>query len=254
MASRRSSGAGPSVISRGSGIRTPLILAIVAVGAVALATSYWNSTSDESATARKPEPASPDWKEEKKSPQPRAEAKEAPLPPKLLDEAKKLLPKAARPKQVTKREPPKTRPEKPAKKALPLPPPTQPRPTKQSAAVVAKRSLADLRKAAKAGEAEGQYQLGRAYLAGAGVKADRIEAAAWFILAAARGHGAAAEARDKHLAGFKRDERISVGIKARNLGPIIPGRLVAGPGQRHEDLAAGLVSQRHLQTATGSGQ
>ena len=116
MARTQKGRAGPSVIRRGSRIRTPLILAIAAVGAVALAASYWNSTSDESATARKPEPASPDWKEEEKSPQPRAEAKEAPLPPELLDEAKKLLPKAAPPKQVTKREPLKTTPGKPAKK------------------------------------------------------------------------------------------------------------------------------------------
>lgn len=88
--------------------------------------------------------------------------------------------------------------------------------------VAPKPSLAELREAAEAGEAEGQYQLGRAYLTGAAVKADPIEAVAWFILAAARGHALARDERDKRLAAFEANDRIAAAYKARALGPIIP--------------------------------
>ena len=88
--------------------------------------------------------------------------------------------------------------------------------------VAPKPSLPELREAAEAGEAEGQYQLGRAYLAGAGVKADPIEAVAWFILAAARGHALARGDRDKRLAAFEANDRIAAAYRARALGPIIP--------------------------------
>ena len=50
--------------------------------------------------------------------------------------------------------------------------------------------------AAKSGDADAQYMLGRLYEAGNGTAQDFVEAHQWYNLAAARGHGHAAEARD----------------------------------------------------------
>jgi hypothetical protein len=230
MASRRKTSSGPSVIRRERGIRAPLIFAVIAMGAIAWAASRWFSAGNDTPPPPAPAPervtadteTEPGSKEASEAPRLRAEAKDESLPQKLLEEANKALPAPAPRKQEAKQRPAPLAPADAAKEAAPLSPPPAPRPVKREAPVVAKRSLAELREAAEAGEAEGQYQLGRAYLTGAGAKTDPIEAVAWFILAAARGHALARDERDKHLAAFEPNDRIAAAYRAKALGPIIP--------------------------------
>ncbi len=205
MASRRKTGQGPSVVRRARGFRAPLIIAVIAMGAIALAASGWFSADDNTSQPPAPAPeqvtadakAELGSKEASESPPLRAEAKDESLPQKLLEEANEVLP-------------------------APAPAPRKQEAKQRPAAVAVKRSPAELRQAAEAGGAEGQYQLGRAYLTGAGAKTDPTEAVAWFILAAARGHASARDERDKHLAAFEPNDRIAAAYRARALGPIIP--------------------------------
>lgn len=68
-----------------------------------------------------------------------------------------------------------------------------------------RQALPEFRQAASRGDADAQYMLGRLHEAGNGTSQDFVQAHKWYNLAAARGHGHAADARDS-LA-----ERMSVG-------------------------------------------
>ena len=212
MASRQKSGASPSVIRRRHGIPKALIFTVIALATIALAAWLWLSTGDDPRRVPAAQPG---------------DAEDQPLPQKLPEAAKQALPAPAPPKQEAGQRRAAAAPAEVATKAQPLSPP--PRPVKREAAAAPKRNLAELSEAAKAGEAEAQYQLGRAHLAGGGAKTDPIEAVAWFILAAARDHVLARQERDKHLAAFKRDDRISAAKRANAFGPIIPAGWAEDP-------------------------
>lgn len=59
-----------------------------------------------------------------------------------------------------------------------------------------RQALQEFGKAAKSGDADAQYMLGRLHEAGNGTTQDFVEAHKWYNLAAARGHRHATEARD----------------------------------------------------------
>jgi TPR repeat protein len=74
-------------------------------------------------------------------------------------------------------------------------------------------AVALLRVAAERGNAIAQNRLARAYSAGVGVTADRIEAAKWHILA--RAAGAADLRLDFLVMGLRRPERVKAEAQAR---------------------------------------
>jgi TPR repeat protein len=68
----------------------------------------------------------------------------------------------------------------------------EPDPPLEAVAAVEPESPADPRPDAESGDADAQFELGRAYSAGDGVKLDMEEAARWYLAAAEQGHAMAA--------------------------------------------------------------
>jgi TPR repeat protein len=89
----------------------------------------------------------------------------------------------------------------------------------QTIAHDAKKAVEYFRKAAEQDDPFAQYFLGQAYQQGSGVKADPIQAMAWFILAASHGHAKAVAERDNRLSALSSSDRHSAFIRVGNLGP-----------------------------------
>lgn len=190
---------GRSVVRRKFGIRMPVILAAIGIGAIVYAASQWYSADDDASQPPAPETVTADTEAESEAPPVVAEIQDAPR---------------QEPLEAVEEAPPA--PPEPEASVEPLSEPLEP-------------SQAEARAPTEADQAEQQYRLGRAHLTGDGVKADPIEAVAWFILAAARGHEAARVERDKHLAAFEAKDRIAAAFRARALEPIIPAGWSADP-------------------------